>query len=115
MDRARFAQRAELVVDVCNAHGIWLDAGELPMVLAFVKDRVGGSAAPSAAEREESAQWERIERLRAEEARVVDLHAKRAEASTHVSGAGTVVAATIIAGPWAGLFFALRNMHKRRP
>ncbi len=112
MDRARFAQRAELVVDVCSAHGIWLDAGELPMVLGFVKDRVGGSATPSAAEREESAHWERIERMRAEEARVVDMHAKRAEASTH-SGAGTVVAATVIAGPWAGLFFALRNMHER--
>jgi Zn-finger nucleic acid-binding protein len=113
MDRARFAQRAEIVVDVCAAHGLWLDAGELPAILTFVKDRVEGHATLSAAEREEQAQWDRIDRLRAEEARVVDYHTSRAEDARR-PGVGTVVVATAVAGPWAGLFFALRGMHKRR-
>ncbi len=116
MDRARFAQRAELVVDVCNAHGIWLDAGELPMVLAFVKERTEGHVASSAAEREEQTQWDRIDRMHAEEARIVDANTARAiAASKRSSNTATVVAATAIAGPWAGLFFALRGLSKRSP
>jgi Zn-finger nucleic acid-binding protein len=113
MDRARFAQRAELVVDVCPPHGMWLDAGELPGVLTFVKGRLEGNAPPSAAERAEREHWDRVERQRQEEARAVDFHASRAEASTRGSGTATVVVATAVAGPWAGLFFALRGMkHK---
>jgi len=115
MDRARFAQRAELVVDVCNAHGIWLDAGELAAVLAFVKDRADGHATPSAIEIDEQLRWDRVARMRAEEARVVDAHASAAElAGQASSNAAVVVAATVVAGPWAGLLFALRGMHKKR-
>jgi Zn-finger nucleic acid-binding protein len=114
MDRARFAQRAELVVDVCATHGIWLDAGELPMVLAFVKERIEGHAVSSAAEREEQIQWDRVDRLRAQEASIVEANTQRAiAASNRGSSTATIVAATAIAGPWAGLFFALRGLGKR--
>jgi Zn-finger nucleic acid-binding protein len=60
MDRTRFAQRASLVVDVCPVHGMWLDAGELQGLLAFVKDRAAGVAAPGAIEREDEEKWKRI-------------------------------------------------------
>ena len=60
MDRTRFAQRASLVVDVCPVHGMWLDAGELQGLLAFVKDRAAGVAAPGAVEREDEEKWRRI-------------------------------------------------------
>ncbi len=114
MDRARFAQRAELVVDVCPPHGLWLDAGELSGILDFVKHRMEGNAPLSPTEREEQAQWDHIERVRAEEGRIVEMHAKRAEALTSggPSAAG-VLAATAIAGPWAGLFVAMRGMHRK--
>lgn len=116
MDRARFAQRAELVVDVCAAHGIWLDAGELPMVLAYVKERTSGHVVSSAAEREDREQWDRLDRLHAEEAAAVAMHTARAESASAKGSpsAATVVAATMIAGPWAGLFFALRGLNKNR-
>lgn len=115
MDRARFDQRAELVVDVCPAHGIWLDAGELPMVLDYVRERASGHVAQSAAAREENARWDRVEQSLANEARIVDAHVAKAEAKVaRSSGEGAVVAATVIGGPWVGLFVALRNLHKRR-
>lgn len=39
MDRFNFASRSGAIVDVCNMHGIWLDAGELVSILHFVKTR----------------------------------------------------------------------------
>lgn len=114
MDRARFAQRAALVVDVCALHGIWLDAGELAGILDFVKQRTTGQVELDAAERTERDQWDRIDGLRATEQVLVDLHARAAEQATQRGpGAATVLAATAIAGPWAGLFVAMRGMHKR--
>ena len=112
MDRARFDQRAELVIDVCASHGIWLDAGELPMVLAYVHERASGHVTPSAAAREENARWDRVEQSLANEARIVDAHLASARPS-RPSGSGAVVAATVVAGPWAGLFVAMRNLQKR--
>ena len=39
-ERGRFAGRSQVVVDLCDRHGIWLDAGELADILAFtVADR----------------------------------------------------------------------------
>lgn len=67
MDRARFAQRASIIVDVCPVHGIWLDAGELIAVLDFVKQRRAGDVAPGPIEREDEEKWNRISALRAEE------------------------------------------------
>lgn len=36
MDRATFAARSGIAVDVCNLHGIWFDAGELYEVVHWV-------------------------------------------------------------------------------
>ena len=100
MDRARFDQRAELVIDVCPAHGIWLDAGELPMVLEYVRERAGGHVAPSAAAREETAKWDRVEQSLENEARIVEAHLANAKSTSTGPGAGAVVAATVVGGPW---------------
>jgi Zn-finger nucleic acid-binding protein len=36
MDRAAFAARSRIIIDICSAHGVWLDAAELaPVVLHF--------------------------------------------------------------------------------
>lgn len=37
MNRKNFGDHSGVVVDVCRAHGVWFDAGELPRVLAFVE------------------------------------------------------------------------------
>jgi len=42
MNRKNFGGSSGVVVDVCKAHGIWFDAGELPRVIAFVES--GGLA-----------------------------------------------------------------------
>ena len=36
LERGRFAGKSDVVVDLCDRHGIWLDAGELTLILAFV-------------------------------------------------------------------------------
>ncbi|MFO0640067.1 MAG: zf-TFIIB domain-containing protein [Polyangiaceae bacterium] len=37
LERGRFAGRSSVVVDMCERHGVWLDAGELSGVLGFVR------------------------------------------------------------------------------
>lgn len=37
MNRKNFGECSGVIVDVCRAHGIWFDRGELPRVLAFVE------------------------------------------------------------------------------
>jgi len=59
MSRKNFGDSSGVVVDVCRAHGVWLDPLELERVLAWA--RAGGP------ERERQ---RRIERLRSAEARV---------------------------------------------
>ena len=114
MDRVRFAHRASMVVDVClAAHGIWLDAGELVGIVNFLKKRKEGKVTPDAAEIEDERRWERIRAVHAEEARVVDAHVARMEEQSQV-GAGSIALATAVAGPWAGLFVALRGIGRRR-
>jgi Zn-finger nucleic acid-binding protein len=39
MDRVNFASRSGATVDVCEAHGIWIDGGELVPILHFLKTR----------------------------------------------------------------------------
>jgi Zn-finger nucleic acid-binding protein len=36
MNRRQFARGAGIIVDVCQGHGTWFDAGELPAVVEFV-------------------------------------------------------------------------------
>jgi Zn-finger nucleic acid-binding protein len=42
MNRRNFGGRSGIVVDVCKAHGVWFEAGELKLVLQFVES--GGLA-----------------------------------------------------------------------
>ena len=39
MERISFAAQSPTVVDVCKMHGLWLDAGEAPAVVAWVRAR----------------------------------------------------------------------------
>lgn len=39
MDRVTFGAQSSIVVDICNMHGIWVDAGELVEAVAFVRAR----------------------------------------------------------------------------
>ncbi|MGH7328925.1 MAG: zf-TFIIB domain-containing protein, partial [Polyangiaceae bacterium] len=69
MDRINFASRSGAIVDVCNMHGIWLDAGELVPILHFVKTRSELGEVPiSDAERDERAELDK-ERADSEERR----------------------------------------------
>ena len=43
MERATFGVRSAAIVDICTSHGLWLDAGELVSILAFVKTREDGN------------------------------------------------------------------------
>lgn len=36
MNRKQYATGAKVVIDVCRAHGVWFDGGELPVVLDFI-------------------------------------------------------------------------------
>lgn len=62
LERGRFAGRSSVVVDLCDRHGLWLDAGELTQILAFTAETrqrppavelgpmfAGAGAAPAAA------------------------------------------------------------------
>lgn len=113
MDRARFDQRAELVIDICASHGMWLDAGELTMVLQYVHDRAAGHAPTSAAAREEQEHWDRVDQALANEARIVDAHLANAARPAARSSPTSVVVATAVGGPWLGLAVAMRGLRKR--
>jgi Zn-finger nucleic acid-binding protein len=39
MDRVTFGAQSSIVVDICNTHGIWVDAGELVEAVDFVRTR----------------------------------------------------------------------------
>ena len=39
MDRVTFGAQSSIVVDICNLHGIWVDAGELVEAVTFVRAR----------------------------------------------------------------------------
>ena len=115
MERTRFDQRAELVIDICPSHGMWLDAGELVMLLEYIRERASGHITQSAAAREENEHWSQIERSLVNEAQVVNAHLAHAEAAQWQGGQGrgTVLVATAVGGPWLGLFVALRKLRKR--
>lgn len=51
MNRVNFGKVSGVIVDICQAHGSWFDAGELTRVVAFVA--AGGFAKTRAREREE--------------------------------------------------------------
>jgi Zn-finger nucleic acid-binding protein len=85
MNRVNFAQISGVVVDVCRAHGTFLDGGELQRIVSFIQ---GGGL-----ERTRQRQMEdlRAERTRVQmlEARARRLNARSAQDSTAFSaGAG---------------------------
>lgn len=61
MNRSNFARSSGVILDVCKAHGVWLDRGELQRVLGFVES--GGLTI--AREREREALVEEQRRLTA--------------------------------------------------
>ena len=62
MNRKNFGGTSGVVVDVCHLHGTWFDAGELPVVMAFVES--GGLARARRLDEERRAR-EKNERVRA--------------------------------------------------
>jgi Zn-finger nucleic acid-binding protein len=57
MDRVNFARVSGVIVDVCRAHGVWLDAGELDAIRRFVR---GPGLADAARSRALAAERERV-------------------------------------------------------
>ncbi len=109
MDRARFAQKASVVIDVCPKHGVWLDAGELPRILDHVRQVAAGEVVPDAADLADAQKWSQVvhDRLAEEHrsaARLAGRGAKDGGPSTTA-----VVLGTAIGGPWLGLFLAMRK------
>ena len=51
MNRVNFARSSGVVMDVCKAHGVWLDRGELQRVVGFVEQ--GGLSAARERERQQ--------------------------------------------------------------
>ena len=51
MNRSNFARSSGVVLDVCKAHGVWLDRGELQRVLGFIES--GGLTVARERERQE--------------------------------------------------------------
>lgn len=61
MNRKQYATGAKVVIDVCRAHGVWFDGGELPLVLDFIA--AGGLEAArrrDQARRDEAARQEKL-------------------------------------------------------
>ena len=67
MNRQAFGRVSGVVVDVCQSHGVWFDAGELTQVIQFVNK--GGLE--RAREREVEERSERVRTLRAAESAAV--------------------------------------------
>jgi Zn-finger nucleic acid-binding protein len=83
MERVRFAGRASLLVDVCAAHGIWLDAGEVVSLVNFMKQRATGATPPDPVADEEDRMWAKVQDRMAAEAAIVGRHAQAAEDQMH--------------------------------
>jgi len=52
MNRSQYMHGAKVIIDYCKRHGIWFDAGELPVVLDF---HAGGGAERAKAHAEQQA------------------------------------------------------------
>ena len=57
MNRSNFARSSGVILDVCKAHGVWLDRGELQRVIHFVES--GGLTVAREREREELVEEQR--------------------------------------------------------
>jgi len=70
MDRFHFGVNSPAVVDVCETHGMWLDAGELGTVLAVAAEVAKAGKLPAESAADQAADAALSARLRAEEAEV---------------------------------------------
>lgn len=77
MNRTQFARGAGVVLDVCRGHGTWFDAGELPVVVEFVRN--GGLARAEKAELDDRRQALAAERRQARIAGSPPAHTVAAE------------------------------------
>jgi Zn-finger nucleic acid-binding protein len=68
MNRVNFGKRSGVIVDVCNAHGVWFDKGELTQAIEFVAH--GGLASPDGARHGRDAEGPESAELRKEAARM---------------------------------------------
>jgi Zn-finger nucleic acid-binding protein len=114
MERARFAQKASIVVDVCPKHGVWLDAGELPRLLNYVKEQADGNVVPDAVDQADEQHWNQVVLAKMVEEQRVEFHLAQAEAYDRARRTNQVIAGTAVGGPWLGLFMAMRNGGVRR-
>ena len=113
MERVRFAQKAAIVIDVCPKHGVWLDAGELPRILEHARQVASGQVPVDTADRADAQRWSDVLAENLAQERNVAAHLGASQGSDDRPSAVAVVAATAIAGPWLGLFMALRGGRKR--
>jgi Zn-finger nucleic acid-binding protein len=114
MERARFAQKAAIVIDVCPKHGVWLDAGELPRLLEHVNQVARGDSRPDAADAADEQHWDRVLTQRLMEAQQVEAHLRHAESMQRSTRTRNVIIGTAVGGPWLGLFLAMRKGSKGR-
>jgi Zn-finger nucleic acid-binding protein len=70
MNRSNFARSSGVILDVCKAHGVWLDRGELQRVIGFVES--GGLTVARQREREELIEEQRRLDVRQDRFQYVD-------------------------------------------
>jgi Zn-finger nucleic acid-binding protein len=75
MNRLNFARRSGVILDVCKAHGVWLDHGELGRLVAFID--AGGLAVARERGREQERLEEQLRRTRALEPTPLQANASR--------------------------------------
>jgi Zn-finger nucleic acid-binding protein len=109
MERARFNQKAAIVVDVCPKHGVWLDAGELPRLLDYLKEVADGNTGLDETDRADQQHWDHVMNERLNEERIVDANIAAARARADAHRTRNVMVGTALGGPWVGLFMAMRG------
>lgn len=98
MERGRFGNSSNIVIDVCLSHGIWLDSGEVVAVAdhAALRARVGVSAARKASE---ATDWQGYDPTRASIEAEASLRAavERSRTKKRATGAGFFVLLLFVA------------------
>jgi Zn-finger nucleic acid-binding protein len=62
MNRQNYGRKSGVILDICRAHGIWFDDGELARVLAWIRDGGEQRAGQLADEQaQDEARWRRLE------------------------------------------------------
>lgn len=105
MERGRFGASSNIVIDVCDVHGLWLDSGEVVAIAdhAALRARVGVSAARRATDAAESHRY--APNAAAVEAEAAMRAAAAAARATRVKRGGLLFVLALIALR-AAYFFA---------